>query len=196
MQENDSPQVILYGYGSIDGRYPAADEPATFAEIMYHYNYVSTSGEYLILNRTDGTNTRPNDVDLGTSEVKIGQKISVPDYNGLVFGSINIDYSIRGKIANLLYKPSNTYIQFELKNGTRSDMYRVIPGAIKNGVLVSDYIGNTSDLIPVIQGRAPNDIDGIYVYADDKNDYSDSVKVNFIGMPLNNSTSGYGQVGM
>ena len=186
---NDSPQVILYGYGSIDGRYPAADEPATFGEIIDHYDYVSASGDYLILNKTDVINIHPDDVDLGTSEVKIGQKISVPDYNGLVFGKVNIDYSARGKIANLLYKPSNAYIQFELKNGTKSNIYRVIPGVIGNGVLVSDYIDSTSDLIPVIQGRAPNDIDGIYIYTDDKNDYYDSVKVNFIGVPFNNSTS-------
>lgn len=91
-----APQVVLYAFKSIDGRYPIFDEPATFAAILKNYTFVKRSGEFLILNHDPKENTPMMEHDLGTVKGVIGQPIKIPEYSsGYVYGQIQLEPGYR-----------------------------------------------------------------------------------------------------
>ena len=191
--ENSSPQAILYAYKSIDGRYPLFDEPTTFRTILCDYTYLNKSGEFLLLTHNPKAKNCGFEENLGTINSEIGQLVSIPEYNeGYVFGHIELEYSFIGKIMKIIYKPYPVYMQFKFKDGTYSQNFRFIPDTAKNGISLSQYVGNLDDLTSIFQGQIINDIDGIVIETDNPAHYSKHVTVKFVGVPANVSVkSGY-----
>jgi len=179
--DKNPPQFIMYSYKSIDGRYPLFDEPSTFRAILNHYDYAQISSEFIILNRSVHGEKYSQSEDLGTVVGKMGQEIPVPDYNGLVFGSVHVNYNINGKLMDMLYKPSELYIQFKYRNGDLSGIYRFIPNDASNGLLLSHYVGGEKDLTELFQGDITNDIEGFFIYAGNPSHYESDIKVNYVG---------------
>lgn len=183
---DNSPQAILYAYKSIDGRYPLFDEPATFRTILCNYTYVNKSGGFLLLTHNPKAGNCGFEENRGTIKSEIGQAIPIPEYEeGYVFGYIELDYSFVGKIMKIIYKPSPVYIQFKFKGDRYSQKFRFIPDTAKNGVFLSQYVGNLDDLAPIFQGQIMNDIEGIVIVTDKPSHYSKHVKVKFVSVPAN-----------
>jgi len=192
---NSSPQAILYAYKSIDGRYPLFDEPATFRSILCNYTYLNKSGEFIVLKHSINAGKCDSEVTLGTIKAKIGQIIQIPKYNnGFVFGYIELNYSLLGKIMRILYKPSTAYVQFRFKfkdTTYYSKKFRFIPDVAKNGVLLSQYVGNINDLKRIFSGKVARDIDAIVLSVDKPLHYKRDVRVRFIGVPANINITNY-----
>lgn len=182
----DSPKTILYSYKSIDGRYPSFDEPATFRNILCNYSFVNKSGEFLLLTYNPQIMNKKSEVDLGNINSSMGSIISVPKYSeGYVFGYIDVEYSFIGKIMKFLYKPSTCFIQFKLRDNSYSQEFKFIPSTAKNGVFLSQFIINQDDLSLIFQGHCINNIEGVILKTDNPLQYSDNIKLNFVGVPAN-----------
>lgn len=181
-----APQVILYSYKSIDGRYPIFDEPSTFTSILQNYTLVNRSGEFLLLQYTHGKNKRGIEEDLGTVEVEPGQSVKIPEYDsGDLYARIELEYSTFGKIIKLIYKPAFSHVRFQFSNLTYSNEFRFIPGVSKNGVFLSRYVGNADDLALVFAGNKTQNLNEIIIYTENDLYYKKLIKINFIGIPSN-----------
>jgi hypothetical protein len=194
---NDTPQVLLYYYEEIDNRYPLYDEPATFREILENYQYMNMSGDFIVLNRTKTTPGMYTAI--ATQNGEMGQWINVPAYDGAKFAKVNVNYNLFGKLTNLLYKPAELHIQFKLKDGTTSPIYRFIPDVAKNGIFVSQYVNGKNDIVAIFSGDITNNIDSFRIYSDDNLQYSNDIQVQFIGtedgVRLHGSDSDYSLMG-
>jgi hypothetical protein len=184
LNEKESPQSILYSYKSIDGRYPLYDEPLTFAAILENYEYVHTSREYALLSLNSKHNDWGVEEDLGTVESKLGEPIQIPKYDkGYVFAQIDLKFSSIGKIMNIMYKPSQAYIRFQMTDSSYSNEFRFIHGTANDGLFVSQYVGSINEFVSLLSGNVTQDIDKIIIYADDPLHFEDNIKVKFVGIP-------------
>ena len=182
---DQAPEVLLYSYKSIDGRYPIFDEPKTFRTILRHYNYVNRSGEFILLTRNATTQNVREEV-IHTSTAEIGQFVPIPSYEkGYVFGDVDVKNSLSGSLKKLIFKPSSLYIQFKFVDGTYSQKYRFVSDVAKNGLFISQFVGSTNDLAMVFQGHLTRDIEGFIILAENPADYNKHVTVKFIGVPAN-----------
>jgi hypothetical protein len=181
---DDSPSFVIYSYKSIDGRYPLFDEPETFRNILCRYEYFDQSGEFIVLRRREGVDPVLID-EVGSLRGALGEPIPVPDYEeGLIFGRVHLDYSPMGELKKLFWRPSSLYIQFEFKDGTRSQRFRFIPEVAGNGLLLSQYVGSTCDLSLIFKGCIWSDIKSFIIFPENPLDYSDSITVDFFGIPM------------
>jgi len=181
-----APKMILYAFKSKDGRYPPFDEPATFQTILRNYAYVSSIGEFALLEYSSNMSEQYPEVDLGRIESKFGAFIPVPEWNkGFVFGHLEISDSLLGRMISIVYKPSQIYIQFKFIDGTTSRKFRFIPDNAKNGLFLSQYMETLDDLSLLFKGKIIKDnvIEGICIEADKPSYYSDVIKIEFKGVP-------------
>jgi hypothetical protein len=148
---DSAPQKIVYQWMTIDGRYPAFDEPATFRTVLEQYNLVANVNGYLVLDKSGRTEV-PQRRELGTYQAKIGEAIKIPkEDNAYVYMNIDWKPTLLGKFANFVLKAPLNYIQFTLNNGSKHE-YRFIRSPAKNGLFVSTFVGNTSELTGVFKG--------------------------------------------
>lgn len=180
--DEGSPKNILYAYSSIDGRYPLFEEPKTFRTILNNYSYVDQSSGFIHLNRS----SRPvgEAEDIGLKTVKMGEPIGIPEYNGEVFGHIDVQYTLLGNLMKSIYKPEPVYVQFQLKDGITSQWYRFIPDNAVNGLFLSQYVGDADTLAWIFQGHLINDIHTITIRTDHPEYYEDTIQVRFVGLPI------------
>jgi hypothetical protein len=176
-----APQFVLYAEGSIDGRYPPFDEPATFRDILLNYGYVMRSGSFVLLNHTSDKSCWTA-IKLGTVNAEMGKNITVPQFDGYVFGYVNCDYSHAGRIKSLIFKPSPLYIRFILNDSSITNYYRFIPDPAKNGILLSAYAMNINSMDPILKGNRTNNVAAITIDTSFPLEYTD-LEVTFVGIP-------------
>lgn len=182
VDDEESPKNILYFYSSIDGRYPLFEEPETFRTILNNYSYVDQSNGFIQLNRS----SRPvgEAEDIGLKTVGMGEPIDIPDYNGEIFGYIDVRHTLWGTLMKTVYKPEPVYVQFRLKDGVVSQWYRFIPDNAVNGLFLSQYVGDADTLAWIFQGHLINDIHTITIRTDHPEYYEDTIQVRFVGLPI------------
>jgi hypothetical protein len=187
---SSSPEYIVISLESIDNRYPVFDEPQTFRSIITHYSYLESGEKYIILKKIQNDNVKYSDTDLGGIEGTFGEVIKIPALNsGLVFGEVTIEKSFEGKIVETIYKPSPLTIQFILKNNETTPSYRFISSPAENGILLSNYFEDTSDLASFFATKSYNPISGFIITSPNPKEYSKKIKVHFQGVNWNNSTA-------
>ncbi len=181
-----APQAILYSYKSIDGRYPLFDEPSTFASVIHNYTLVNRSGEFLLLSYDPEKKNTYIEKDLGTVTVEPGQPIKIPKYDsGYVFGYIDLEYSNLGKFMKLIYKPALAHIKFKSYYLTSSVDFRFIPDVSKNGVFLSQFVGNNDDLASIFSGNIRQNIYEMIIDVDNPLHYEKHINIRFVGIPAN-----------
>jgi hypothetical protein len=184
LDEKEVPQTVLYAYKSTDYRYPLFDEPLTFQALLQNYEYVHTSGEFMLLAHNSKPHTWKVEQDLGIVKGELGKPIKIPKYvSGYEFADIDLKFSSLGKLMNTVYKPSLASIMFKFSDNTYSQEFRFIPGASVDGVFVSQYVGNVHDLQSIFLGKITPDIDEIIISADEPTHYENTIQVKFVGIP-------------
>jgi hypothetical protein len=182
--DENAPETVLYSFKSIDDRYPLFDEPLTFAAILQNYQYIHTSGEFVLLSHNYKQPLEK--VELGTIDSEFGKIIKIPEYKeGYVFAHIDVKSNTIGKFINILYKPALAHITFKLSDGSITPEFRLLPGTSNDGVFVSQYVSNLYDLEPLFSDEVTQNIDGMIISVDDPIQYEKNVRVNFIGIPTN-----------
>jgi hypothetical protein len=179
-EEENSPEMVLYSYNSIDGRYPLFDDPETLRTVLCNYEYLGTNGEFVILEHKSRDLVSNSTRELGAVNGKIGEVIQVPQVSdGYVFGYVDLDYSTLGRLMKIVYKPSAAYIQFKFKDGSQSPKFRLIPDIARNGILVSQYVSDASDLSQIFQGEIAENVEGVILSVDNPTHYNQDIKVRF-----------------
>jgi hypothetical protein len=179
----DAPEFLLYAFGSIDGRYPLFDEPATFRTILRNYKPVFIDGKFIILRRADTRNWPPSKtVSVLDTETEFGKPISVPKIkNGYLFAKIYMEYNLLGKIAKLIYKPPIVGVGL-LADGSVFG-HRFIFSTARNGIFLSQYIHGVRDLAAVWNGKPNNNLDAIVIFTQNQHFYDKHIRVEFFEVP-------------
>lgn len=142
---------VIYTFTSIDGRYPAFDEPSTFRALLTCYKMHYPGNTYSVFSR--GHCIKPNMVRLGmASHINFNNWVSVPVHGS--YASIKVKTSIIGHIANILYKPNQVHILFRLANGSVQGPFRFIYPLGKDRLFMKYFIPGQTELNSLFEGNA------------------------------------------
>jgi hypothetical protein len=152
---------ILYSFNSIGERHPFFDEPRTFFQLYCNYQlplnlstFVSTQAipELMLLERRKQSKCSPERVDQDASILWNTQlRISSSDTN-IVRASVEIQYSMFGKLFKTLFRAAPVMMEVNYKDGSKQS-YRIIPENSSNGVVVSHLPRNHQEALSFWQGQ-------------------------------------------
>jgi hypothetical protein len=173
-----APEYVLFGYGSVDSRYALFDEPETFRTILCRYQYVTSDANFALLRLTQ-TQQCGNAIEIGETFANMGQSILIPQTNDSLYARVSINYSFLGSVANILYKPADVYVSFQLSNGSLTNPYRFIPGNAEDGVYVSEYVDSFNSLTRLFQGQTNLGVKALMFTSQDPAQYQPSIKIQY-----------------
>ncbi len=179
-----APEYVLFGYGSVDSRYALFDEPATFRTILCRYQFVASDANFALLRLTQ-TQQCGNSIEVGEVSVNMGEFIPVPQTNDSLYARVSINYSFLGSIANIIYKPAQVFVSFQLSNGTVTNPYRFVPGNAEDGLFVSEYVDTFHSLVRLFQGQMNLSVKGLMFTSEDPAQYEPSIKIEYFQVRTN-----------
>lgn len=146
--DGSAPRII-YTYVTIDGRYPAFDEPATFRALMTCYRTLYPDNTYLVLGRTACARPRLSAVG-PPRETTLGHWIAVPMRAS--YAKMAVRTTAIGHLADILYKPDPVHVSFELANGSVKGPYRFVYPVALDGLFIKYFIGTQTDAALLFSG--------------------------------------------
>jgi hypothetical protein len=179
-----APEYVLFGYGSIDSRYAIFDEPETFRTILCRYQFVTSDANFALLRLTQ-TQRCGNAIEIGETSVNMGEFIPIPQTNDSLYARVTINYSLLGSIANIIYKPAQVFVSFQLSNGSITNPYRFIPGNAEDGIYVSGYVDSFNSLVQLFQGQENPGVKALMFTSQDPAQYQPSIKVQYFQVSMN-----------
>ncbi|MHB8190851.1 MAG: hypothetical protein ACYDHP_10645 [Ferrimicrobium sp.] len=145
----NAPRMLLYTYGSIDGRYPLYDEPAMFKAMFECYRAVgvSPSGVFLVHRACQRFKpTRP-----WSAELHLGRWLKIPA--GVDFLDLRVGVTGLGKLLDLVYKPGEIFVSIRLSGGQVAGPFRLVYGVAGNGLYVGHFIAGDQQLYDLLHGQ-------------------------------------------
>jgi hypothetical protein len=173
-----APDRVLFMLTTIDGRYPLFDEPEATWTLLHGYHVEEVRGPYVVLVR-GAAGQRPAGRAVGTVSAPLGGEVSVPQLGSDVRASIEVDYTPRGRLRGLVYRPTGVHVQFVYGGGQRSRPYRLIAATARDGVPVGWFVPDTGALPAYMDGHPSARISAIAVSADSAADYEHIYRVSF-----------------
>jgi hypothetical protein len=152
IRSDRAPAYLLMVPSSVLGRHPAAAEGAMWPDFLSRYTPVDTVGIWIVLRRRD----QPIDIPLSrvrTETVELNSLVtmdSIPP--GAVFAKIDVQPTINGRIANILFKSALIYIDINYADGTQSS-YRLVPAMAREGFFISPAFESSQDYLALALGR-------------------------------------------
>jgi len=134
----EAPESILFNIGAIDQQFPALADATSWPEILSRYQLADASKPWLLYRHADAgalfTITR-GPVIVG----KLGQPITLPANDSLIWARINLHLTGLGKINRLLFKSPKLSLLVVTDDGQASQ-YRFIPTIPRQGFLLSPLV--------------------------------------------------------
>lgn len=160
----DGPDHFIFRYEDIDNRYSPFDEPATLQALILNYQVDATSDErYVVLDRRSVAlaDRRQDD---GHVCGDMGRPITVPRMAGrTVFAEVHVSDSTLGRLLTALYAAPALDINFVYSGDHRAGPYRLVPGVMADGMLMSNYVAGNSDLESMFRGDLDKPINSFSV---------------------------------
>jgi hypothetical protein len=177
-KDSDAPDHVIWQYGSLDGRYPLFDEPATFRTLLENYELLSPEN-YLIFQRRQEKTTY-NYTPLTGGACAVGMPVEVPQLPGQhVYCNMEVSLSLYGKAMNFLYKPAPLYVCLYIKGVPQPVVHKFIRRTAANGLFVSKYAGNLFDIYQIFRNEYEQNIEKIQVMTTHPEYYDPEMKYEF-----------------
>lgn len=148
-----APEYLLMAPGSIDGRHPATAEGAIWPDLLARYAPRDVVGNMALLRRRE----RPLDISmqpLRTLSAPIDAMIDLdPLPDKAIFAYIDVQPTIWGRLANLIFKSATLFINVQYVDGTEA-RYRFIPAIARQGFFLSPLIATADSYISLATGQA------------------------------------------
>jgi hypothetical protein len=146
---------IVFKPQPIDGRHPALEDGSSWPIFIENYYPFFFDRGYIFLKKR-AANTMPRSLQSFYSIHSFGEEIQVPETNGYVFASMEIEATVLGKVAGTLFKPTELRMVSRLKNGTEKD-FSIISGMTKPGFIISPLVENAADFLLLQCGMLQED---------------------------------------
>ena len=138
------PDNIIFKVEPIDGRVPSLEDGASWQVLLENYQPAQFEKNFLFLRKKNTINQAKPMTFISIEKHRFGDVVTVPEHRKALFVNLEIKPTIWGRLAILLYKPSQLHIAFELKNGHKRQ-YRMIASMATSGFLLSPLIENTAE---------------------------------------------------
>jgi hypothetical protein len=146
-----APDYLLMAPGSIDGRHPASAEGALWPELLSRYTPQGKIENLVLLRRR----IQPISISMPifrTETAELGSRVSLDSKRlGAVFTTIDVRPTIAGRLANLLFKSAEIYIDVHYADGMEKG-YRLIPAMAREGFFLSPLIETGADYLALAVG--------------------------------------------
>jgi hypothetical protein len=152
LRGKDAPTRLLFRIEPIDRRLPALEDGLSWPEILNSYSVHSYDGEYLVFARSAATAEMPDFERIAEIHARFGQTVDVPRAgDAYTFAQFEVEPTLPGKVANVLYKPTQLKITLNLEGGETKE-YRFIPTMAKVPLLLSPLVDTTEDFYLLATG--------------------------------------------
>ncbi len=160
-----APDFLIYSYQSIDDRYAAFDEPATFRAVLDNYRVVKVIGSAaVVLQRTGRVSATTESVDR-TSCAAFGSAITIPQHPGMrTFAHVDLSRSIAGRLLDLLAKAPEARITLTTAAG--SSDHRLVQAVAADGLYVSELLTTTPDMAAAVAGTQGTPVTSLTISGD------------------------------
>lgn len=151
LESEAAPDYIWFAVGDIDRRIPSGMDSASWPVLLSDYCPVEVQDSFLLLKKC----REPREVTFGevcSQELQWSVPESLCVSDGGVWAELEVEETLLGRLAGLLFRPPLIQIQAGLEGGEVRD-YRIIPGITKSGVLLSPLIESSIDLTVMDQAE-------------------------------------------
>lgn len=149
----NAPDHVLMSMGEIDGRLPTMEDSRAWFELLSRYDLTDSSCELLKLSRRHHPALVLSQEPASSTTVKFGEQVNLPHgLAGPVWCRIQIESSLAGRAASILYRLPELRLRLHCDRGTDRE-FRLLPGSIRSGFLISPVVETREDLIRLWQWR-------------------------------------------
>ncbi len=139
-----APDHLFFRLEPLDQRFPSLDDGPSWPDILARYRPVRVQGEYLHLDRLPLANVTVQ-LERGPPRTHtLGERVLVPSQGGPLYAEIELQASVLGSLAHVLFKPSRLEIEVELQDGSRK-RFRYIAGMGKSPFMISPLVESTEE---------------------------------------------------
>lgn len=177
-----APDYIVYSYLTVDDRYAAFDEPATFRAVLDDYRLAGDLGTRAVLLQRIAGGTVPETV-VGTTCANLGTAVDIPQRSGVrTFARVNMTRTVLGSALNLLAKAPEARVTLNTAAGS-SDR-RLVQAVADEGLYVSNYLTTSPDIGVAMAGSGGVPITSLSANGD-PSAWSSRYCVTFTTTPVN-----------
>jgi hypothetical protein len=154
LQGPAAPDHLIFGLQPIDGRYPTLDDGASWPDILGLYQPVAYRQDqmWILDRRPTGDGALRSSLLMGQEAVQLGQWVSVPESEDLVFARMQLKRRLQGALLAAVFKVPPLQITVELVDGVQRS-YRLPSGMADAGFMLSPLIENVREF-GMIYGHA------------------------------------------
>ncbi len=141
---HQAPDNIIFRVERIDGRIPSIADGASWPILMLNYRPTQLEGNFLFLQKKGAIGEIENPLEPIIEKHTFGETVNLPESGQPLFVRIGIKPTLLGRIASMLFKPSQLQITLALRNGLKKQ-FRIIADMAKSGLVLSPLIENTAE---------------------------------------------------
>lgn len=142
-----APRYAIIKMQTIDGQFPLMQDSAALAILLRDYRPLLQEKGYLLLERAPRKIGRvPAGKTLVERRLRFGETLDLSRFNEqALLISFHLEKTWLGRLSSLLYKAPT--IEMEVKTAGWTRRFRVIPGMVRQGVLINPLILDQFDLV-------------------------------------------------
>ncbi len=156
-----APGFVLAELAGVDSRHMLWDSPETWRSVVRRYEVAwelpagaSEAGGFR--NGLLGLRRRPDPPawafqDLGVQEARVGEWISVPAVAGWIFAHLELRPSLRGRLADLAFRPAPVLVETLYDDGV-AVRWRLVAATAPGGLLLGPSPRTTAELAGLWRG--------------------------------------------
>jgi len=141
---NSAPENIIFKVEPIDKRLPSIEDGASWPALLNYYHPFKFENDFLYLKKHESKRLSNNLQFVRSEKHNLTERVELPSSKDPLFAYIEVKKNFLGSFINILFKPSQLYIDVTLKDGAKH-RYRIVSGMVKSGFLISPLIRGTSD---------------------------------------------------
>jgi hypothetical protein len=155
LMSDAAPESVVFRVEPIDGRVPASEDGASWPLLLSAYRPVALETGTLYLARHAQAPSPPETAGPPTPPpvvASMGVPVVVPAGPDPVFARIDVRQTLLGRLAGLVYKPSELRIGMRLDDG-RMRSFRFVAGSGQAGLVVSPLIESSAEFALLYGGK-------------------------------------------
>jgi hypothetical protein len=104
-RSTSAPEFVLFGYGSLDSRFPPLPDARVLAHLLANYQLVAEEKQFLLLHKKDTANTKL--FVLGEGTVRPGERIDLRRFGETnLWLQIEVRPTLSGRLRQWVYRPA------------------------------------------------------------------------------------------
>lgn len=155
-----APEFVVFKLQPIDGHLPTAENAGVLATLALDYAPVLFENGYLLLRRAAppppaGVHPLPLGRTLAEGELDLGETMSVPPVGPeeMVWCELWLRESLRGRLRAGVYQQQPVQAEVIFDGRARPSRYRLVPGMVATGFLLSPAVDSERTLVDLQAGR-------------------------------------------